>query len=83
MPEDVITAFAVSVLCERDDLIRRELNAHNVTTKAQLLRILSGISVKQRLDSNDEVNKPMERITMTNPPTRVIRVQASMQEATP
>lgn len=48
IPEDVITGFVISVLCQKDGLIRRELNAYTVTTKPQLLRILRGSPLKQR-----------------------------------
>lgn len=56
MPEEAITGFVISVLCQKDGLIRRELNAHAVTTKALLFRILSSISLKRKL----EVNEPQQ-----------------------
>ncbi|XP_075988603.1 uncharacterized protein LOC142984731 [Anticarsia gemmatalis] len=51
MCEEVITGFVISVLCQKDNLIRRELNAQTVTGRAQLFRILGGISLKRRLDA--------------------------------
>lgn len=57
MPEDVITGFVTSVLCQKDGLIRRELNAYTVTTKPQLFRILRGISLKRRSEVT-EIQEP-------------------------
>lgn len=54
MAEEVITGFVTSVICQKDSLIRRELNAHTVTTRAQLFRILGGISMKRRIDSGQQ-----------------------------
>ncbi|CAH2085596.1 unnamed protein product [Euphydryas editha] len=54
MNEEVITGFVISVLSQRSSLIRRELNSYTITTRAQLYRALSGISLKRRLDENDE-----------------------------
>lgn len=51
MPEEVIAGFVVSVLCQKDGLIRRELNAHVITTRTQLFRILGGLSLKRRYDT--------------------------------
>ncbi|CAH2109087.1 unnamed protein product [Euphydryas editha] len=53
MPEEVVTGFVISVLCQKDRLIRRELNAHNITTRTQLFRILGGVSLKRRSDGVD------------------------------
>ncbi|XP_022836982.1 uncharacterized protein LOC111364367, partial [Spodoptera litura] len=53
LPEEVITGFVISVLCQKDNLIRRELIAHVITTRAQLFRILNGISLKRRFDVSD------------------------------
>ncbi|CAH2089617.1 unnamed protein product [Euphydryas editha] len=53
MPEEVVTGFVISVLCQKDGLIRRELNAHNITTRTQLFRILGGVSLKRRSDGVD------------------------------
>lgn len=53
MPEEALTGFVISVLCQKDSLIRRELNAHNITTRSQLFRILGGVSLKRRSDSGD------------------------------
>ncbi|CAH2105272.1 unnamed protein product [Euphydryas editha] len=53
MPEEVVTGFVISVLCQKDGIIRRELNAHNVTTRAHLFRILGGVSLKRRIESGD------------------------------
>lgn len=53
MPEDVLTGFVISVLCQKDGLIRREINTNAITTKVQLFRILSGITLKRRLDHSD------------------------------
>ncbi|KAL4714216.1 hypothetical protein ACJJTC_018366, partial [Scirpophaga incertulas] len=61
MPEDVMVGFAVSVLCQRDALIRRELNSYTITTRAQLCRILSGISIKRRNDDNDGYEVPEKK----------------------
>lgn len=48
MAENVITGFAIPVLSQRDALIRRELNSHIISTKAQLCRVLGGISLKRK-----------------------------------
>lgn len=61
MPEEVITGFVVSVLCQKDGVIRRELNAHLISNRSQLFRILGGISSKRRLESETqelEVKRP-------------------------
>lgn len=57
MPEEVVTGFVISVLCQKDSLIRRELIAHNITTRTQLFRILGGVSLKRRSDGV-EANEP-------------------------
>ncbi|XP_037303613.1 activity-regulated cytoskeleton associated protein 1-like isoform X2 [Manduca sexta] len=51
MSEEVITGFVISVLCQKDNMIRRELNAQTITSRALLFRILGGISLKRRLDA--------------------------------
>ncbi|CAK1543938.1 unnamed protein product [Leptosia nina] len=57
MPEEVVTGFVIFVLCQKDNLIRRELIAHNITTRTQLFRILGGVSLKRRSDGV-EANEP-------------------------
>lgn len=54
MSEEAITGFVISVLSQRNSMIRRELNSYTITTRAQLCRALSGISLKRRLDDSDE-----------------------------
>ncbi|XP_028172687.1 uncharacterized protein LOC114361739 [Ostrinia furnacalis] len=54
MAEEVITGFAISVLSQRDPLIRRELNSHVITTKAQFCRVLGGISLKRKYEDVDK-----------------------------
>lgn len=54
MTEEVITGFVISVLSQRNSLIRRELNSYTITTRGQLCRALSGISLKRRRDDNEE-----------------------------
>lgn len=66
MPEEVITGFVTSVLCQKDSLIRRELNAHTVTTRAQLFRILGGISMKRRFDAGDQQEIEIKRPRITD-----------------
>ncbi|XP_026738626.1 uncharacterized protein LOC113501648 [Trichoplusia ni] len=56
MSEKVITGFVISVLCQKDSLIRRELNSQTITTRAQLFRVLGGVSFKRRMDT--EVEEP-------------------------
>nr|XP_049708441.1 uncharacterized protein LOC126057098 [Helicoverpa armigera] len=58
LSEEVITGFVISVLCQKDNLIRRELTSHVVTTRAQLFRILNGISLKRRTDNTDGCQDP-------------------------
>ncbi|XP_063834091.1 uncharacterized protein LOC135083279 [Ostrinia nubilalis] len=53
MAEDIQTGFVAAVLSQKDPAIRRELHSHNVSTRAQLFRILNGISLKRRHDIND------------------------------
>lgn len=53
MAEDILTGFVASVLCQKDSTIRRELHSHNVVPRAQLLRILNGISHKRRHESSE------------------------------
>ncbi|CAH2085257.1 unnamed protein product [Euphydryas editha] len=57
MPEEVITGFVISILCQKDGLMRRELSAYTVTTKPQLFRILRGISLKRRSEVT-EIQEP-------------------------
>lgn len=54
MPENVITGFAMSVLSQCDEKIRRELNSVVITNKNQLFRTLRGFSLKRR--SEDPVS---------------------------
>lgn len=53
MAEDIMTGFVASILCQKDGVIRRELRSHSVATKAQLLRILNGVSLKRRNENSD------------------------------
>lgn len=53
MPEDIMVGFVSSVLCQKDPTIRRELLACNISTRAQLCRMLKGISLKRRHESPD------------------------------
>lgn len=55
--EEVITGLVISVLCQKDNLIRRELTSHVITTRAQLFRILSSLSLKRRLDTAADGNQ--------------------------
>ncbi|CAB3227447.1 unnamed protein product [Arctia plantaginis] len=54
MNEEVTTGFVISVLSQRNSLIRRELNSCTITTRAQLYRARGGISLKRRHDENEE-----------------------------
>ncbi|XP_046965725.1 uncharacterized protein LOC124534090 isoform X2 [Vanessa cardui] len=56
MSEEVVTGFVISVLCKKDGLIRRELNAHNITTRTQLFRLLGGVSLKRQSDGGGDTN---------------------------
>lgn len=53
MDEDMITGFVASVLCQKDNMIRREVHSHNLATRSQLLRILNGISLKRKHDADE------------------------------
>lgn len=53
MTEEVITGFVISVLCLRDNLIRRELNSSAIVTRAQLFRTLGSISLKRRAEPSE------------------------------
>lgn len=64
MDEDVITGFAISVLSQNDSLIRRELNSHPISTKAQLCRVLNGISLKRRNDDRNANETDVKRQRM-------------------
>ncbi|XP_047984318.1 uncharacterized protein LOC125224864 [Leguminivora glycinivorella] len=66
MNEEVVTGFAISVLSQKDPLIRRELNSHVVSTRAQLCRILSGISLKRRHDDHDTNETDSKKIRLTS-----------------
>ncbi|OWR52464.1 polyprotein [Danaus plexippus plexippus] len=57
-PEEVITGFVISVLCQKDYVIRRELTTHVIATRAQLFRVLGGISLKRRSDVNNGNQEP-------------------------
>ncbi|KAL0870284.1 hypothetical protein ABMA27_005309 [Loxostege sticticalis] len=66
MTEEVITGFVISVLCLRDNLIRRELNSSAIVTRAQLFRTLGSISLKRRaepIDSHVETDQKRPRLS--------------------
>ncbi|KAL0860058.1 hypothetical protein ABMA27_010373 [Loxostege sticticalis] len=66
MTEEVITGFAISVLCLRDNLIRRELNSSAIVTRAQLFHTLGSISLKQRaepIESHIETDQKRPRLS--------------------
>ncbi|XP_061711159.1 uncharacterized protein LOC133520636 [Cydia pomonella] len=65
MNEEVVTGFAISVLSQKDPLIRRDLNSHVISTRAQLCRILGGISLKRRHDDH-ETNEVDSKKTRPN-----------------
>ncbi|XP_060805757.1 uncharacterized protein LOC132902891 isoform X1 [Amyelois transitella] len=66
MAEDITTGFAISVLSQKDPLIRRELNSHVVTTRAQLFRILNGVSLKRRHDEFEACETDTKRARITD-----------------
>lgn len=51
MPEEVVTGFVISVLSQKDSLIRREINAQTIMSRAQLFRILGGISHERKFEA--------------------------------
>lgn len=61
MTEEATTGFVISVLSQRNSMIRRELNTYNITTRAQLCRALGGISLKRRLDESEEPSSSSKR----------------------
>lgn len=61
MSEEVIVGFVISVLCQKDNLIRRELNSNVITTRPQLFRVLRGISLKRRSDVTDSYDFDVKR----------------------
>ncbi|CAK1590258.1 unnamed protein product [Parnassius mnemosyne] len=56
MSEDVITGFVTSVLCQKDGIIRRELQSCNVSIRAQLLRVFNCVSSKRKYEGQ-EINE--------------------------
>lgn len=66
MIEEIITGFVISVLCQKDNIIRRELNAHTITSRAQLFRILGGISLKRRFEGSDKQEPEIKRPRVSN-----------------
>lgn len=66
MSEEIITGFVISVLCQRETIIRRELNAHTITTRAQLFRILRGISLKRRFEGGERLEPDPKRPRLAN-----------------
>lgn len=52
MSEEATTGFVISVLCQKDGLLRRELSAQVLTSRAQLFRFLGGISLKRRSENS-------------------------------
>lgn len=70
MPEEVITRFVTSVLCQKNSLKRRELNAHAVTTRAQIFWTLYGNSKKRRFDAEYQQKTGFKRPRMTDKLTR-------------
>lgn len=61
MSEEAVTGFVISVLSSKDHMIRRELNAYAITTRAQLFRTLGGISLKRRSEDNDGYDNRAKR----------------------
>lgn len=66
MAEEITTGFVISVLCQKDNMIRRELNAHTITTRAQLFRILGGVSLKRRFEGIDKQEPEIKRARIMN-----------------
>lgn len=52
MSEEAVTGFVISVLCQKDPLIRREISCQVITNRVQLFRILGGVSLKRRFDGD-------------------------------
>lgn len=67
MPEDVMIGFVSSVLCHKDTSIRRELQSYNVSTRAQLCRILKNISLKRRHEGQDSNDVELKKIRPNEP----------------
>lgn len=66
MSEEAITGFVVSILCQKDGFIRRELNAHSITTKVQLFRTLGGFALKRRLEMTETQDPDSKRPRTTD-----------------
>lgn len=62
MAEDMMAGFVTSLLCQKGNFLRRELNSHTISTRYQLCRILSGVSLKRRAEgveiSDVETKRP-------------------------
>lgn len=61
MPEEIRTGLVTTVLCYKDPLIRRELDCQTVTTRAQLCRVLTGITLKRRLEVSEMYDNDLKR----------------------
>lgn len=61
MTEEVITGFVISVLSQKNSVIRRELNSYTITTRAQLCRALRGISLKRRHEDTEEHHSTIKK----------------------
>lgn len=65
MTEEVITGFVISVLSQKNPVIRRELNSYTITTRAQLCRVLRGISLKRRHEDSEGHLSTLKKPRMT------------------
>ncbi|XP_047992864.1 uncharacterized protein LOC125231446 isoform X1 [Leguminivora glycinivorella] len=67
LPENVMTGFAISVLSQCDDKIRRELNSVVINSKNQLFRTLRSFTLKRRLEesSSSEYEAKKQRTSTT------------------
>jgi hypothetical protein len=53
MAEDMVVGFVTSLLCQKDNFLRRELSSHTISSRSQLYRILSGVSLKRRAEHSE------------------------------
>ncbi|XP_030020441.1 uncharacterized protein LOC115440330 [Manduca sexta] len=67
LPEKVITGFAISVLSQCDEKIRRELNSVVINDKHQLFRTLRGFTLKRKNEEPATSDPDMKRFQGTIP----------------
>ncbi|XP_048005403.1 uncharacterized protein LOC125241117 [Leguminivora glycinivorella] len=67
LPEKVLTGFAISILSQCDDKIRRELNSVVINNKNQLFRTLRGFTLKRKFEEPSSFDNDAKKQRLTTP----------------